>query len=62
MEIRVFAPAAKCNGQPRRPRPADWAQNCNSRYRNCLNGPSRGKLGEFISFMFTMEAIEDDSR
>jgi hypothetical protein len=41
---------------------ADWAQNYDSRYGNGLNGPSRGKLEELVSFMFTVEAIEDDRR
>ena len=41
---------------------ADWAQNDDSKYGKGLNGPSRGKLGELIRFMFAVEAIEEDRR
>jgi hypothetical protein len=40
---------------------ADWAQHFDSRFGNGLNGPSRGKLDELVRFMFTVEALEDES-
>lgn len=39
---------------------ADWAQNQDSSHGNGLNGPSRGKLGELVRFMFTVESLEDE--
>ena len=40
---------------------ADWAQHFDSRFGNGLNSPSRGKLNELVRFMFTVEALEDES-
>ena len=39
---------------------ADFCQHYDSRFGNCLNGPSRTKVMEIVQFMFTTEAIEED--
>jgi hypothetical protein len=39
---------------------ADFCQHYDSRFGNCLNGPSRTKIMEIVQFMFTTEAIEED--
>lgn len=39
----------------------DYCQHYDSRYGNGLNGPSRTKLKEIMRFMFSMEALEDES-
>ncbi len=41
---------------------ADFCQHYDSRYGNCLNGPSRTKIMEIVRFMFTLEAIEEDEK
>jgi len=40
---------------------ADYCQHYDSRYGNGLNGPARTKLKEMVRFMFSMEALEDES-
>jgi hypothetical protein len=40
---------------------ADFCQHFDSRFGNGLNGPSRTKIMEIVRFMFTLEAIEEDS-
>jgi hypothetical protein len=40
---------------------ADFCQHYDSRHGNSLNGPSRTKIMEIVRFMFTLEAIEDES-
>jgi hypothetical protein len=38
---------------------ADFCQHYDSRFGNCLNGPSRTKIMEIVRFMFNLEAIEE---
>jgi hypothetical protein len=38
---------------------ADFCQHYDSRYGNGLNGPSRTKIMEIVSFMFSLEAGEE---
>ena len=40
---------------------ADYCQHYDRRYGNGLNGPARTKLEEMVRFMFSMEALEDES-
>jgi hypothetical protein len=40
---------------------ADFCQHFDSRHGNCLCGPSRTKIMEIVRFMFTVEAIEEET-
>lgn len=40
---------------------ADYCQHYDSRFGNCLNGPSCTKIMEIVQFMFTLEAIEESN-
>lgn len=40
---------------------ADYCQNFDSKYGNTLNGPSSTKIMEIVRFMFTHEALEDET-
>ncbi|HNV71945.1 MAG TPA: hypothetical protein PKO06_19730 [Candidatus Ozemobacteraceae bacterium] len=40
---------------------ATWVYSFDSRYSDTLNGPSSGRLREFVRFMFTVEALEHDA-
>ena len=40
---------------------ATWVKHFDSRFFDTLNGPSSGRLREFVRFMFSVEAFEDDT-